>query len=143
MHPNANGEWDHIMINPVFRVPPHNATTLEATTVDDSKEKSGAGGIVSGILITLLVGGLAGVAYKKRSMREDPHQFETDWWRGHVFDSEWWKGDSDNNTIDSHTNIAPHTLSRQCSYPAAHSMSEDSLEWEREYDNSDLHDIII
>ena len=63
--------------------------------VGDSKEgKSGAGGIVTGVLLVLLVGGVAGVAYRKRSTKEDAHQFETDWWRGNVFDSEWWKGEA-------------------------------------------------
>jgi hypothetical protein len=153
MHPNANGEWDHITINPAFRVPSHNATSLGATAVvGASKGKSGAGGIVSGVLVLLLVGGLAGVAYRKRSAREDPHQFETDWWRGKVFDSEWWKGEAD-SAIPSGTNIAPYrssppppkrkatnfdnlmpnALSRQWSYPPVNSMSDDSLEWERGY----------
>jgi hypothetical protein len=156
MHPNANGEWDHITINPAFRVPSHNATTSLGATmavVDDSKEgKSGAGGIVTGVLLVLLVGGVAGVAYRKRSTKEDAHQFETDWWRGNVFDSEWWKGEA-GGAIHSDTNIAPYrssppppkrkstnfdnlmpnTLSRQWSYPPVSSMSEDSLDGERGY----------
>lgn len=121
--------------------------------VGDSKEgKSGAGGIVTGVLLVLLVGGVAGVAYRKRSTKEDAHQFETDWWRGNVFDSEWWKGEA-GGAIHSDTNIAPYrssppppkrkstnfdnlmpnTLSRQWSYPPVSSMSEDSLDGERGY----------
>jgi hypothetical protein len=95
---------------------------------------------VSGIFATLLVAGLAGVAYRKRSMKDKSHQFETDWWRGHNI--EWWKGES---TIEANTNIAPATLSRTWSYPIDQSLSGDSLEkpWEYADELSDLHDVVI
>ena len=95
---------------------------------------------MSGIFATLLVAGLAGVAYRKRSMKDKSHQFETDWWRGHNI--EWWKGE---RTIEATTNIAPATLSRTWSYPIDQSLSGDSLEkpWEYADELSDLHDVVI
>ncbi len=93
---------------------------------------------MSGIFATLLVGGLAGVMYRKRSMTDKNHQFETDWWRGR--NTEWWKGEC---TIEANTNIAPATLSRTWSYPL--DQSGDPLEkpWEYADELGDLHDVVI
>ncbi|KAL7531529.1 hypothetical protein ACHAXR_004098, partial [Thalassiosira sp. AJA248-18] len=148
--PNENGEWEKVTINPTFQVPSNssdeeeaNVPVLESVEPEENppKKKSNTGGIVSGILITLLVGGLAGVAYRKRSMKEDdPHQFETNWWGGHT--NEWWKGDG---TIESGTNIAPGGISRTWSYPEDHTLSKDDLDkkWEYSNDHGDLHDVVI
>jgi len=148
--PNPNGEWQHISINPAFQVPSNGDdnsdsdedTILEsaATPEEEPENKSNTGGIVSGILITLLVGGLAGVAYRKRSMKEDHPQFATDWWREHT--SEWWKGET---PIESDTNIAPTNIARTWSYPEGHSMSDDTSDkkWEYSNDHGDMHDVVI
>jgi hypothetical protein len=140
---------------------------LEATAIDDSRGGSHGGGIASGVTIALVVVALAGVAYRKRSTKDETYQFDAEWWKGGVFDADWWRGENDDGVVDSQTNIAPITLSRQWSYPAtSNSMSEDSMEWNRGYsypnpmtglskdglewekdlhdgDNSDLHDVII
>ncbi len=95
---------------------------------------------MSGLFAALFVGGLAGVVYRKRSMKDESFQFETDWWKGH--NTEWWKNE---NTIELNTNIAPATLSRTWSYPIDQSLSGDSLEkpWEYADELSDLQDVVI
>jgi hypothetical protein len=136
---------EHIWINPVYKVPSgvsggaKGAPPVGALS-DDSHYESNTGGIITGILAALLVGGLASVAYRNRSMKENSHPFEADWRRGH--NTEWWKG---KNKIEPNTNIAPATLSRTWSYPIDQSLSGDSLEkpWEYADDLCDLHDVVI
>jgi hypothetical protein len=133
---------EHIWVNPVYKVPravSNEEDPLLDESSDDLHDKSNTGGIVSGIFAALLVGALAGVVYRKRSMIDKSH-FETDWWRGH--NTEWWKGES---TIEANTNIAPATLSRTWSYPIDQSLSGDSLEkpWEYADELGDLHDVVI
>ncbi|KAL9189747.1 hypothetical protein ACHAXT_009422 [Thalassiosira profunda] len=122
---------------------------LTSTEPEESPDKSNAGGIVSGVLLSLLVvGGVVGVAYHKRSMKQDPHQFESNWWEGH--NTQWWKGDSDVESRD--TNIAPRpspsvssALRKTWSYPEEHALSNDEMDGKREYskDHGELHDVMI
>lgn len=153
--PNPNGEWEHISINPAFQVPAHDdedggdssdtdeETLLEsAAPEEETQNKSNTGGIVSGVLITLLVGALAGVVYRKRSMKDDYPQFAADWWKEHS--SEWWKGET---PIENNTNIAPSNIGvhRTWSYPEGHSMACDSSDKICVYSNEhgDMHDVAI
>lgn len=156
--PNPNGEWEHVTINPAFQVPSSSdeddedseveTPTLKSGFPDDSQDKkSNTGGIVSGVLVSLLVVGAAGMlAYRKRNMKEDdPRQFETDWWKNQ-FTSEWWKGDDTIEPESRHANIAPARLTRGWSYPEGHVMSADEVDskkWEYSNDHGDLHDIIL
>lgn len=149
--PNANGEWEHVTINPAFQ-PPKNESedaldddeeesepVLTSAEPEEPQKKKNTGGIVTGILLTLLVGGVAGVAYRKRDQKQDPHQFETNWWSGH--NSEWWKGDT---PIENDTNISPNGLGRTLPYSTIAMSTEEGGDKKWEYStDDDLHDVVI
>jgi len=147
MEQNANGEWQHITINPKYAVPEANeGPVLEASVEPEEnpqQQEPNVGGVVAGVLIVaLLAGVLAGVVYQKRSDAnyQDPAQFATDWWKDHT--SEWWKGDS---PIESDTNIAPANIpkhiSRSWSY---HTEESKDAKWEHSGDEEgSLHDVVI
>ena len=137
--------------------------------VEPQEETSpSTGGIVSGVLVTLLIVGVASVVYKKRSMKEDPHQFSTDWWQGHI--GNWWQQDGEDapnspsesiwgdGSIEAGTNIAgfrdspvktsgrktldseqPAALVRQWSYPEGHTLSSDSLDQTKKWEYNNDH----
>ena len=169
--PKPNGEWEHISINPKFEVPEEESPTLQAAAPEaDTQDKSNnTGGIVSGVLVSLLVAGIAGVVYRKRNMKEDPHQFDADWWKGHTGD--WWKGgDGDGSespqesiwgdgSLEAGTNIASfrasptktsrktfgqegpsdHPPQREWSYPEGHTLSNDALDKKLPWEYSNDH----
>ena len=187
--PKPSGEWEHITINPKFEVPSNITEEIEEDDdeeYDDEEEpvlakvtapkyvepqeenSSRTGGIVSGVLVTLLIVGVAGVVYKKRSMKEDPHQFATDWWQGHI--GNWWQQNGQDapdspsesiwgdGSIEAGTNIArfrdspvktsgrktldseqPAALARQWSYPEGHTLSSDSLDQTKKWEYNNDH----
>ena len=180
--PKPNGEWEHVSINPKFEVPANVSKEIDlmkiteefeeyleekkealhaAAPEDNIQQKSNIGGIVSGVVGTLLIVGVAGVLYKKRSMKDGSAQFDSDWWSGHT--SDWWAsvqgggqgsptesvfGDGSIGSDEMGSNIAPKTLQRQWSYPEGHTLSHDSLDdptkkWEHSIDFGDLHDVMI
>eukprot|EP00578_Thalassiosira_sp_NH16_P016203 CAMPEP_0181125462 /NCGR_PEP_ID=MMETSP1071-20121207/27064_1 /TAXON_ID=35127 /ORGANISM="Thalassiosira sp., Strain NH16" /LENGTH=759 /DNA_ID=CAMNT_0023210909 /DNA_START=46 /DNA_END=2325 /DNA_ORIENTATION=+ len=142
---------------------------LEAAAPEEedspAEESNGnTGGIVSGILVTLLVAAVAGVAYHKRLSANDDGDtisFNADWWTGqHTI--EWWKGDPD-SPVERDTNIAPASLARgssvesnpgcdnmmdvarQWSYPGDHAMSSgDDVGEDKKWECiGDLQDVVI
>ena len=161
--PNADGSYDHITINPAFRVPPHPEPILEEKTPVDGSNNN-ASGIVSSLLITLLVIGVAGVVYEKRRSRRT-QTFESDWWKSETFESQWWKGDGDIG-LDRDENIAPAQLfspppnrtnfktydgsvsiGPSVSWTGSSSMDELDRQiggsWGMDYERNDLQDVVF
>lgn len=136
---------------------------MEAKTPNDGSKKTSSG-VVSSLLITLLVIGVVGVAYKKRRSRRK-QTFESDWWKSGTFEPQWWKGDGDIG-LDHDENIAPAQLfspstnrtnfkthdgslsiGPSVSWTGSSSMDELDRQiggsWAMEYERNDLQDVVF